>query len=207
MKHVDVEQGTPEWLEARRGMPTASQFHRILTPGRLKIGEGSFKYLCELVAERLLNVDIGPDASLFMTRGSQMEEEAIRYYEFQTGLETQKAGLCVTDDGTVGCSPDRLIGDRGGLEIKTPSAAVHVEHLLEGVGNKYRMQVQGALWVTGRDWWDVLSYNPELPPALIRCFPAEDVQEALSAALKDFVMQLEDATQRLRGTVPVAVGA
>jgi hypothetical protein len=29
---LDLEQGTPEWLQARLGIPTASNFGNIITP-------------------------------------------------------------------------------------------------------------------------------------------------------------------------------
>lgn len=198
MKILDVEQGSEAWKAARRGIPTASQFHRILSPARLKISDSSFGYACELVAERLLGEDIGQDATAFMERGSLLEQEAIAYYEFQAGVETTKVGLCLSDDERVGCSPDRLVGKEGGLELKCPSAAVHVGYLLSNMGDKYRLQVQGALWITGRKWWDLLSYNPDLPTALIRCYPDAEVFDALDQAIPVFCEELDRFMNRLR---------
>ena len=66
----------------------------------------------------------------------------------------------------VGASPDGLIGEHGGLECKVPSAPWHLLYLAGGVvPSKYRGQVQGSLWVTGRAWWDFMSYHPGLPHA------------------------------------------
>ena len=197
MRFLAVAQGSEEWREARRGIPTASQFHRILTPGKLALSDSSFSYLCELVASRLLGRDISPEATQFMERGTALEEEAVRYYEFQSGETASAGGFCTVPSGLAGCSPDRLIGEKGGLEIKCPSAAIHVGYLLEGIANKYRHQVQGALWITRRQWWDILSYNPELPPALVRCYPDTEVFTALDSVMPEFLQRLEDAVAKL----------
>jgi hypothetical protein len=199
VKILPGPQGTEQWRANRRGIPTCSQFHRILSPAKLEPSAQAFGYICELVAERLLDVDIAPEATAFMERGTIMEAEAIRWYEFQREIATEKVGLCVRDDGLVGCSPDRLVGEDGGLELKCPSAAVHVGYLLEGLGAKYRLQVQGALWITGRKWWDLLSYNPDLPPALVRVYPEPDVFEALNEHLPGFLERLDAATEKLGG--------
>lgn len=219
MRILPGAQGSAEWRANRRGMPTASQFHRILSPAKLELSAQSHAYLCELVAERLLGIDVSADASQFMERGTIMEEEAVRYYEFTRNVTTKAVGLCVRDlkwdkggpDGvqafeeTVGCSPDRFVGEEGGLELKCPSAAVHVGYLLDGLGTKYRLQVQGALWITGRKWWDLLSYNPDLPPALERIYPDPEVFAAFHEAVPAFLEQLAKATEhvsRLLGKLP-----
>jgi len=193
------DQGTEQWRANRRGMPTASQFHRLLSPARLELSSQSFSYLCELVAERVLGVDVGPEATAFMERGQLMEQEAVAWYEFVRETETTKVGLCVRNDGLVGCSPDRLVGDAGALELKCPSAPVHVGYVLEGLGQKYRLQAQGQLWITGRKWVDVLSYNPDLPPALVRLYPEPDVFKALDEVMPAFLQRLDEATVQLGG--------
>ncbi len=196
MKIIPCEQGSPEWHAARRGLPTASQFHRILSP-KLKVSDSSFGYMCELVAERLLGIDVSADATAFMQRGTALEEEAVRFYEFDQGVKTEKVGFCTTDDGLVGCSPDRLVGADGGLEAKCPTAAVHVGHMLGEMGTKYRLQVQGALWITRRKWWDLLSYNPDLRPVTIRIWPEPEVFDAFDQEIPKFIDRLWDAMAEL----------
>ena len=73
------------------------------------------------------------------------------------------------EDKLVACSPDGLIGDNGGLEIKCPSQGVHVEYLLSGkMPTKYTLQVQGFLYVTGREWCDFMSYHPSMKPMIVK---------------------------------------
>lgn len=154
--------------------------------------------MCRLLVERILGVNVGDDASQFMHRGTALEQQGVDYYAFQTGIEPQRVGFCLHDRLEAGCSPDRLVGDEGLLEIKCPSAEVHVGYLLRGVENEFRLQVQGQLWITGRIWADLLSYNPELPPALVRCYPEREVFDAFDVAIPQFLDMLQAATERLR---------
>lgn len=195
MIRLDCEQGSPEWLEARRGIPTASQLHRILTPklARSKAWEG---YRNELLAERFMG-PLSIESTDFMARGTAMEEVAVSYYEFTTDNKAEKVGFCLTDERTFGASPDRLVGDDGGLEIKVPSPAVHVGYLLGQDSDKYRLQVQGALYVTGRLWWDWLSFHPEMPCATKRWFRDESTIWEIDAAVREFVEDLETSWKRL----------
>lgn len=201
MKIVDVQQGSPEWIQARLGLPTASQFHRIVTAKTMKVSEQAHGYLCELLAERMMGCQVSDLSTPFMERGSALEQQAVALYELDRNVDTIPSGFCLRDDGRVGCSPDRLVGADGGLELKCPSAKVHVEYLLdgaEGVAAKYKPQIQGALWITGRLWWDSLSYHPMMPQALVRAERDPDYIMALAEAVAHFLERLEQAETRLR---------
>jgi YqaJ-like recombinase protein len=184
-------QGSPEWLQARLGIPTASAFHRIVSPTG-KPSSQAEGYLHELIAERALGESIVGDAgSLWMSRGSDLEASAIAFYELQRDVTTVACGLCLTDDERAGASPDRLVGELGLLEIKVPSAANHIGYLLDGTGRKHWPQAQGQLLVTGREWVDLLSFNPLLPPALVRIKRDEKFLKTLGEELARFTAQLE----------------
>jgi hypothetical protein len=190
MKIIECEQGSVEWMQARLGIPTASQFDRIITPKALKPAGARFLYRAELVAEYLLGQPLDWGTSEWVERGTELEDEARRYYAFQRDVEVQQVGFVSRDDGLVGGSPDGLVGDDGGLEIKCLGAAKHVRHMLgEDLG--YVGQVQGNLWLTGRAWWDVLSYNPELPPVIHRIEPDPKWVEAFVPVLAEFITKLE----------------
>jgi len=200
------EQGSAEWVQARLGIPTASQFGRIVTPKTMKLSASSDGYLHELLSERLLNSPVNPEANQWMERGSELESQAISYYELTTGADSERVGLCLHDGGRVGCSPDRLVGSEGGLEIKCPSAHVHVEHLLGGMSARYMPQVQGCMWITGRLWWDLMSFHPLMPPALVRVSRDEHHIEALSEAVAGFLDRLEESWVRLQRLVGDGAG-
>ena len=201
MIHLPHPQGGADWINARLGIATASQFHRIITPKTAKPAAAAEKYLHQLCAEWAIGQPIAEyeDVQDFMQRGTDMEKEAVAWYELQRETDTTVAGFCLTDDRRAGCSPDRLVGEDGGLEIKCPSAAVHVGYLLGQDPDAYRAQVQGALWITGRAWWDRLSYHPTMPSVLIRQERDEEFIARLAALVSEFCERLEAAKARMRG--------
>ena len=191
-----VKQGTPEWLKLRSGIPTASCLHKILTPTG-KASSQADGYLAQLAAEWFLGEPIEEKSSQFMDRGTGMEPEARVWYSFETDRNVVEVGFCTTDDGKAGCSPDGLVDEDGGLEIKCPGAATQMDYFLNGVEKEYRVQVQGNLWITGRKWWQLLVYNPYLPKAM-PVFERDDKYIWLLAeAVGEFNARLDMARARL----------
>lgn len=194
---LDCAQGSDEWINARLGIPTASQFHRIITPKTGKLSSQADGYVYELLAEELLGHPVDEGASDFMTRGTALEKSAIDFYEFQRDVTTSRVGFIFRADKLTGCSPDRLVGDDGGLEIKCPSAKVHVGYMLGQDADAYKCQVQGALWITDRPWWDWLSYNPELAPVMLRFERDEAFIAKLGATVDQFIGYLDECRLKL----------
>lgn len=192
-------QGSQEWLSLRSGIPTASEFDSILTPGG-KLSTAADKYMYRLLAERIMGHPTLQAVTTWMDRGTELEAKAVACYEFITDAETVKVGFITNDCRTWGASPDRLVGDDGLLEIKCPSEAVHVGYLLsnKGVDKAYYPQVQGQLWVTGRKWSDVLSWHPEMPEALIRVERDDEYIEKLGREVMLFSERLEEMTEKLK---------
>jgi hypothetical protein len=192
-------QGSREWLQARCGLPTCSEFSRILTPGGA-LSKSADGYMHDLLAERMLQEPLVKAVSFHMQRGSEHEAEAVAYYELERGTDTVTVGFITNDEGTIGASPDRLIGDDGLLEIKVPSPGTHVGYLLNeaGAGDHYKQQTQGQLFVTGRAWVDVMSYCPGLPEALVRFGRDEEYIGRLAAAVSEFSSRLESFTAMFR---------
>ncbi|MES2524011.1 MAG: lambda exonuclease family protein [Gemmatimonadota bacterium] len=198
MRIIDVEQGSQAWLDARVGVLTASTFDMVITPKTGKPSAQASKLAYQTLAEEVLGRALEDASSGFMQRGTEMEEEARRWYEFEREVEVARVGLIVRDDGKVGCSPDGLVGEDGGLEIKCPSAAVHLGYLLGGVADEYRCQLQGSLWVTERDWWDFLSYCPGFPPVLVRIARDEDFIGKLATCVDEVLATIETHRATLR---------
>lgn len=197
MIRVDVDQGSAEWLQARLAIPTASQFHRILTPKTMKPSSQAAGYRNELLAEWFLGESSEAGRSEFMARGSDMEDEAVKWYEFDRSVTVDRVGFCLTDDRRVGCSPDGLVGEDGGLEIKVLSAANHVGALLTDDSEQHRCQIQGSLFVTGRQWWDRLYYHPTLPSVVRRMERDAQFIGSLESALLQFLEGRNDRRERL----------
>lgn len=198
MIRVDVQQGSQAWLDARVGLLTASNFDRLITPKTQKPSASMDKYVFEVLAEEILGRSLSDASSGFMERGTDMEAEARAWYEFETDGEVEQVGLLLRDDRRVGCSPDGLVGEHGGLEIKCPSAAVHVGYLLSSAGEEYYGQIQGGLWITGRKWWDFVSYCPGFPPVLQRFAADAAFQEKLSVCVDTALAKLDAHRETLR---------
>lgn len=205
MKIVPCTQGSEKWLQAHVGRPSASRFDKVLTPlGKLSAQSG--KYLHALVAERLLGKPIGADEMTdWMQRGLVMEQYAIPWYELQADLTTEAVGFVTTDDGRVGCSPDRLVAASGLLECKCPAAGTHVGYLLNdgSLSAQYRVQIMGQLWVTGSAWCDALSYCEGFPPVCERNERDEPFIRTLADAVGEFCDRLDAAEATLRAATLV----
>ena len=194
----DCIQGTTEWLQLRAGIPTASCFERIITKSG-KPSTQAEKYMHRLLAERIMGHPVTEFVSAYMARGSELEADARAYYEGVRELDVVKVGFCTNDEKTIGASPDALVGDEGLLELKCPAEHTHVAYLLtRAVDAEYYPQAQGQLWIAGRKWLDIMSYHPEMPPAIIRVERDEAFIGTLSSALLTFSAALEMAAVDLR---------
>jgi len=166
-------------------------------------------YMYALLAERMLGRPLVEYVSTWMDRGSALEAEAVDFYSFTRDQETVKVGFILNEAGTIGASPDRLVGDDGLMEIKVPKESTHVGYLLgKPIDQEYKQQVNGQLWIAERQWLDVLSYCPELPPALIRVERDEDFITILHDAVWAFSDKLEELARELtdRGWIKEAIG-
>ncbi len=198
MLQHECEQGSFEWLQARSGIPTASEFDKIITP------TGKESTQAEAYAERLLaEYILGHPVETFggnawTDRGKELEPDAVKFYELNKDVDTKAIGFCTNDEKTMGASPDRLVGEDGLLEIKCPAPQTHVHYLLtEKVDKGYYPQIQGQLLVTGRKWVDWLSYHPEMPPVIIRVERDEEYLATMKALLAKFTEELEKKRVKL----------
>lgn len=198
MQHIEVEQGSMDWLQARIGIPTASGFEKIITPTGKPSAQAE-AYSEKLLAEYILGYPVETfTGNAHTERGKELEPQAVKFYEVQKDIDTKPVGFCTDDARTMGASPDRLVGDDGLLEIKCPAPQTHVHYLLTGEIDKgYWPQVQGQLLVTGRKWVDWLSYHPEMPPVIIRVERDEEYLATMEKLLKDFTEKLEKKREKL----------
>jgi hypothetical protein len=199
MKIIDCVQGTPEWRQARAGIVTASCLEKIISPIRLKPSAQQDDYLARLVSEWFLGEPLDDASGAYQQRGTELEAEARSWYSFDTNNDVQQVGFCITDDGNVGCSPDGLIGEDGGLELKCPGIETHVRYIGDETRlvNEYRCQVQGCLYVTNRKWWDLCSFSPVLPSVRVRVTRDEAFLTALTDELTRFIEKLNAAKAKL----------
>lgn len=198
----DVEQGTEEWLRLRAGIPTSSEFSRIITPKTRKPSKSQDAYMHLLISERLLERPGESFLSAWMERGQELEHQAAAFYGFKRGLDLEQVGFITTDDGRAGTSPDRLAGPKGLCEIKCPSPHVHVGYLLtERISQDYWPQLQGQLWITGREWVDIISYHPDMAEKILRVERDEEYIELLAAEVTAFCDRLEETFTNLASEI------
>jgi hypothetical protein len=194
-----VIQGSPEWLAARCGCVTASEFSCVLAKGQ---GKTRGAYLRRVVAEMLTGKPTETYRNAHMDRGTEQEPAARSEYEAQTGEFVEQVGFIRHPDMPVGCSPDGLIGTDGGAEIKSVIPTVQLDTLLSGgYPPEHRAQVQGSLWLTGRTWWDFCSYSPDMPENLrLYVFRVGRDEEYIANLAKEVAAFVREAEQ-LRDTL------
>lgn len=198
MQIFDCEQGSLEWFQARAGIPTASEFHTVMASGR-DGGDSKTRrtYLLKLAGEVLTEELQESYSNFHMERGKEMEDEARDLYSFVTNADPQRVGFI--RNGKAGCSPDSLIGDNGGLEIKTKLPHLLIDIILKDkFPAEHRAQCQGFLWVAEREWIDIGVYWPKLPIFIKREYRDEEYIAKLSAAVDQFNDELAEVVEKIR---------
>lgn len=195
---LEMEQGSEEWLRARMGIPTASEFATVMAKGR---DGGASKtrrtYMFKLAGELVTGEPMDSYSNNHMERGKDMEAEARDLYAFMQDTEPQLVGF--VRNGQKGCSPDSLIAKDGMVEIKTKLAHLQIECLLSGgLPPEHKAQCQGSLWVAEREWIDFVSYWPKLPLHVHRIYRDEEYISDLAAAVEIFSNELAGTVERIK---------
>jgi len=191
MRLIECEQGSEEWLKARLGVPSASNFSKLITM-KGTLSTQAKAYVDALVAEAITGESTYVKVTDAMQRGTELEPYARERYFYETGNSVEEVGFCLHDDYQAGASPDGLIGEDGGLEIKCPLGGTMVSYLRVGrLPSKYWQQVQGCLHITGRKWWDFMAYHPDMKPLIVRVERDEAFIAALDVLLMDVVKEIE----------------
>jgi len=201
------EPGSRGWIESRLGHLTASQLSKVITPGG-KLSASRETVMGQLMAEIFEGEPYVEFAGNDWTdRGHMLEPRARAYYRLRRGVTVETVGHLLTDDGALGASPDGLVGEDGGLELKCPSLPVHIAHVsMEVLPRQYIPQVQGALFVSQRQWWDFMSFSDRFDlQLLVRVEPDPAYQDALAEHLPAFNAELHERVASLieQGATPV----
>ena len=200
MKIVNCEQNSVEWMVARAGVVTASEMDALITPlWKIRTGEGVQTYLAQKLAEQWIGGPLPSVQGIFdMDQGKLLEEEARPFYTLTTGEDVAKVGFITSDDGRIGASPDGLIGETSGIEIKCPKMETHIRYLLAGeLPKDYAAQVYFSMFVTGRTTWKFMSYRRNFPPLILTVERDEKIMETIQAALDSFFESLDAAMAKL----------
>jgi putative phage-type endonuclease len=211
---MDAQRSTA-WFDERSGRITASRICDVMafTPGEGVWKSGPRKgqakvavplkartdYIHQLAAERLTGNAKRSARAPAMDWGTEWEPIARQEYENQTGVLAEPCFFVrhpVHD--FIGASADFLVGREGGGEMKCPyDQEVHLETLLQGMPKEHVQQVQCGMWVTGRKWWDFVSYHPTYPPHLRLYVQRIDRDDEFIAQIEAACLSLNDEVEAI----------
>ncbi len=196
---ADVTQGSDEWHRLRVGSIGASSIDKIITTK----GERSKQredYMFTLAAERITGKQEVGYLTQAMINGIEREAEARSLFEMAHGVEIKQVGLVYKDDRKLcHCSPDGLIGDDSGIEIKNPMSKNHCKYLLANkLPTEYFCQVQMSLYVTEREKWFFVSHYPGMRPLFLEVFRNDEWIEKLDLELTRFNDELLELVDKLK---------
>lgn len=189
------DQGSEAWENIRAGRFTSSQIYMIMDCGkrpmtekelaaRPKKGPGSkttlvpdpskmskdgLTYIRQKVAEVLTGKPKPPSYAYPLVYGKETEPEAVEYFEKVTGLKCDETGFQPWTDHAGG-SPDRLIGEADGLEVKSPWASENqIAYLmltdvydLKRMYPEYYWQCVSLMLFTNRKRWHFCTFDPRM---------------------------------------------
>ena len=201
LHHCD--QRSPEWLALRAGHLTSTGAKDMLAT--IKSGEAAARrdLRYKLVAERLSGQSQEDGyVNAAMQWGIDHEAEARAVYEVVSGHLVETIGFVAREDLLAGSSPDGLVGDDGLVSIKCPKTATHIRYLRDGVEPaEHAAQHTHELWVTGRAWIDVVSYDPRLPETLrlfiVRVTRSRETLTAYETQARQFLEEVSREVETL----------
>lgn len=202
----ELQQGSDEWLEARRGIITASEMGLLLTP-KLKTAnnEKTRAHIYELASQRISGYVEPRFISDDMLRGIEDEADALSIYMDKCADNAKACGFITNDRHgfTIGYSPDCIVGDDGLVECKSRRQKFQVqtilEHIASGDGSipaEFMLQCQTGLLVSERNWLDFISYCGGLPMIVIRVYNDQEMQAAIIEAATEAEAKIAAAVSR-----------
>ena len=209
--YVECQHGTPEWMQARCGLVTASRCADVLAVLK-KGGEGAPRrnYRMELAIEILTGNPTRHYVSQEMQWGLDQEQFARAAYEIKQNTLVETCGFYVHPTvNRFGASPDGLVGREGLTQFKCPSTSTHLAWILEGkLPLEHAPQMLAEIACTGREWNDFVSFDPRLPKHLqlfVRRMERRDY-EPLIAQLESEVHRFNDELDKMLGELPQIEG-
>lgn len=215
MIYCPYEQGTQEWLDARRGVITASRFRDALDtvvdqratkdrPETRKPSSKSVLYAQDLARERCGGTVFGPYVNAQMRYGTEQEPEARMAYELERRCFVEQVGFFKTDDSLFGVSVDGLVDGDGGIEIKTLAGSDSLFALLVDKDySQFIHQIMAPMWLLGKKWWDLVLWTPDLPKKLhvVRFDRDDNFIEGMESGLMQFAAAVKANEEKLRAAL------
>lgn len=211
LAYVEAIRGGMSEADARvaagyKAPPKAESVQRALAGEKVgELSELAKNYAFRVAFERISGLPMDEGFETWqMARGHELEPEAREEHQILEGVFVERAGFVVTEDGSFGASADGLIGNKGGSEYKcfVSPASLRPVLLLNDVA-EIMDQVQGCMWVTGREWWHLGFYCPALrsigyPLHLVRIARDDNYIADLEADLLEFKAEVDAQETALR---------
>jgi hypothetical protein len=195
----DIEQNTDPWQKIRRGVITASNISKILTPAKLQISK-STGYLYTFCRQTIDEMPFGDFSTRATDRGHIEETLALQVYEAKRGGLKRCGFIENTDYGfKIGCSPDALCNDDGGVQVKSFTPNVQFGNIIdEEIEAPHLLQTQMELLVSGRSWWDFIHQSSGTHQIVTRILPDKDMHSKILEACENFYSRVKDALDAYR---------
>jgi len=195
---IDCEQNSPEWFQARAGIPTASKFSTVMASGRGgKESKTREDYLYDLAGEVITGKPTEGFSNAHTERGHEHEPKARELYSFMADATIEQVGFI--RNGDKGASPDGLVGSNGLFEAKSKLPRLLIKALFrDEVPPEHKAQCQGALWVAEREWIDIVVYWPDMPLFIKRAYRDEAYIASIATAVKQFNEELAEIVAKVR---------
>ena len=199
----EIVQGSDAWKQLRLGKVTASRVKDIIATTKTGYSTSRDKYMTQLLLERLTNTVAESYSNDAMQWGVEQEPFARAAYEAAKGVMVDQVAF--VNHPTIemaGASPDGLVNDDGLVELKCPMSHTHLESLLGGLDDQYKVQVQWQMACTGAKWTDLCSFDPRFPAELqlvIKRFERDDAYIAtLEKEVIKFLAELDDKLNKVK---------
>lgn len=195
---IDGEQGGDEWKALRAGVPTASNFAKVMAQGD---GKTRDIYMRHLAGEIITGEPRTEFRNARMDFGNEIEPSLRATFEIETGLSLRQVAFVrrTMPFGVIGASPDSLIGDDGGLELKSAEPHILIDILRSGrPPGEHIAQVQGSMLVSGRQWWWLGIGYPKMPFAKWKIQKDTAYCARLTVGLQTFCDELKEMVAWLR---------
>jgi putative phage-type endonuclease len=196
-----VQQGSEAWHQMRLGKVTASRVADLLAKTKTGPSASRGNYLIELALQRVTKTIEESYTNAAMEWGTQTEPQARVAYEVKTGNFVDQVAFI--DHPTIagfGCSPDGIVAADGLIEIKCPNSATHWSYIKANEPpNKYFIQMQAQMAVTGAKWCDFVSFDPRMPERsqllVVRVLRDPEYILYMEAEISSFLKEVEKEVQ------------
>jgi len=196
---TSFEQRSEAWFKAKAGNPGASEMDNIIT-SEGKPSKSRMDFMYKMAAELIRGKADDSFQSQAMLEGNLKEAEARDNFQFITELEVQQVGMIYKDEKKLfHCSPDGIIGDNAGYEVKCPLGKTQAKYLAENkLPTAYFVQVQSSLYISEREYWWFMSYCDGMNPLILKVLPDKVFIKSLRVELELFCSELKEVVNKIK---------